>query len=137
MPRLKLVASINAPQGKVFEHVTDCGKDGPIDRDAFQKKHGEIESRENNVITTREKDDDLRWKYTFDHPNSRMMEALGSSWADRTDTFESTENSTRWTVQWRTKTAGLQGLIQFLYFQLRGKKTFYRRVIQPVEEYFN
>ncbi len=78
----------------------------------------------------------IKWRCTFDYPRWRDMEAVDTRWADRTDTFESTTGGTKWTVEWRTKTLGLKGLIQLIYFKLRGKNNYYNRIQKPVVDHF-
>ena len=141
MPRLKIATYIKEKPERVFERVTSFGKNGVLEKESFEEKCGRIERQEKSVVFTNEmasesKEATVNWKCSFEYPNMRMMEAPGTMWADRKDTFVAWDNGTRWTVEWTTRIGGFRGFIQSLYFRLRGKRKYHENVVKPVLEHF-
>ncbi len=142
MPRLRISAVINVPIEEIYEYVTAFRRNEPIDEEDFQQKHGEIVSRERNVFMTMEEESvqdgtpAVRWRCTFEYPIRRVMEAIDSLWANRTDTFRMVHGGTHWSIEWMSKTGGLKGLLQLIYFKLRSRHIYYSRFILPTLEHF-
>ena len=144
MVRLRLSTFIAAPVEGVYERVTLYGPDGPIDDDAFEKHYGEIEERTGDVFLVTEDakryDDDppdlISWRCTFVYPESRTMEALDSTWADRRDDFAPEGDGTRWNVEWRLRTSWLRGLTQMFGFRVWVHKRIRQKVLDPVKVFF-
>ena len=165
MARLTLSILINAPLEEVYQYVTAFGKDGPVSLDAFQEKYGEILSQEGNVLVVEEwvgmeeeedeeewdgeeegedeeeadeedESDYITWRCIYDYPNRRFMEAVDSNWADRLDQFRAARGGTRWEVQWRTKTGGVKGMLQYLWFLVIANRNYRRNILDPVRQHF-
>ena len=137
--RLSFHTTVPAPIEEVYEHVTAVGPEGPTDRVLFAQKYGEpIETEPDGAVITHDTDDgeDMHWRCTFDFPAHRTMRAIASTWADREDAFETVRGGTRWTVTFIPKTGGLQGLVQYLYFQAVGKYRVGVPVLSPVVQHF-
>ncbi|MBI4234652.1 MAG: hypothetical protein HY686_09435 [Chloroflexi bacterium] len=138
--RLRISAVIRAPREQVYAYVTAYGPAGPTDPAAFQQKYGRILEQSGNTYTVQdekgEEEERLRWRCTFETPSRRVMEALDSHWADRTDTFQEVPGATRWTITWHPKSRGLVGLLQWAFFAVRGGGRARRQVMAPVEQHF-
>lgn len=140
MARLRLSTTVNAPIEKLFERVTAYGSDGPLDDDVFRKEYGDILEEDGDTFTTMEEivryaDEEPEhntWRVTFRYPVQRTMEALDSTWAHRVDTLRETDSGTRWTIRWNTRTSGSRGVIQWLYFRIRGNRKVRRDIVDPV-----
>lgn len=129
----------------VFEHVTAFAVTGRTGRRALEEKYGRLVGRDGDTYTFHEdtKKDTLEalkegvtWRCTFNPPNRRIMEALDSKWADRTDWFQPSGEGTLWTVVWVGKIQGVRILTQWLTFQLRDKRQVYAEMVRPVVEHF-
>jgi hypothetical protein len=144
MVRLKLSTFIAAPVEDVYERVTDYGPDGPTDDDTFTKHYGEINERTGDVFLVTEDakryDDDppslISWRCTFVYAESRTMEAVASTWADRRDDFASEADGTRWDVEWKIHTGWLSGLVKLFGFKVWANKRMREKMLDPVKEYF-
>jgi hypothetical protein len=135
--RLKLVATVKAEPEEVFRYVTAWGPDGPTDAAAFRKKYGAVQEASGNTLVAHEEGEDgIAWRCTFEYPTRRVMEAVASRWADRTDTFQEVAEGTRWSITWRIKARGLAALLQWLYFQLRKRKQMRAELVEPVAQHF-
>ncbi len=137
--RLSFHTTVPAPIEEVYEYVTAVGPEGPVDRVLFAQKYGEpIETEPDGAVITHDPDDDgeVFWRCAFDFPALRTMRAIESTWADREDAFETVRGGTRWTVTFIPKTGGLQGLVQYLYFQVVGKYRVGVPVLSPVVQHF-
>ena len=145
MARLRLSTFITGPIEEVYQHVTAYGKDGPLSDDAFQEKYGTVTERKGDIIEfeedirayPEEEPDVISWRCTFDYPVSRTMEAIDSSWADRSDSFRSQPGGTRWDLQWQTGVGGIRGVVQYLFFVLVGQRRLCRELLDPVRAYFD
>ena len=144
MVRLRLACTIAAPIEEVYERVTAYGADGPTSEDAFREKYGKVVERDGNTIVTEEDvrgypEDDpdlIRWRCTFDYPSDRTMEAIDSNWAHRRDTFRFDGDATLWRVQWNSRTGGLKGIAQYLFFRLAGHRRLRAETLDPVKQHF-
>lgn len=136
--RLSFHTTVPGPIEEVYEHVTAMGPEGPVDRALFAHKYGEPVEEAGNVVTTRELygESETFWRCTFSFPDRRTMEALAATWADREDVFEAVRGGTRWTVTFDPKVGGVQGLAQWLYFQMVGKYRVGVPVLSPVMQHF-
>ncbi|MBI4336820.1 MAG: hypothetical protein HY683_03190 [Chloroflexi bacterium] len=138
---LRLRALVPAPRAEVFAFVTLCGNEGPLDEAAFTERYGTVLERQGNEYRVREPErhgqSEVTWRCLFEYPSRREMEALGSSWADRIDTFEEAPGGTLWTVTWRSKVGLLRGLIHWFVFSLRIKVRQRRLVVEPVLQHFS
>lgn len=133
MGRLRISVMIPAPIGDVYKQVTACDASGALDEEAAVKKYGRLLRKVDGVHIFEEKSEErLQWRVTFEPPSRRVMEAVNPRWSDRTDGFEEAASGTRWTVTWHTKARGVVGLLQWVMFQLSGKKRAMREVVQPV-----
>ena len=144
MARLRLSTHIAGPIEEVYQHVTAYGKDGPLSDDTFLEKYGTVIERKGDTILFEEdvraypedEPDLVSWRCTFDYPVSRTMEAIDTSWADRSDSFRSLPDGTRWDVQWQTGVGGIRGIIQYLFFLLVGHRRMRREMLDPVRAHF-
>ena len=144
MARLRLSVFIPAPIEDVYQYITDYDKDGPVSDEAFKAQYGTVIEQEGHNIVVEEnvsrhpedEPDLVTWRCTFIYPTERSMEALDSLWSDRYDFFRSANGGTRWTIRWRTKMGGVQGIIQYLFFQLHGQRRMKKDVLTPVKEHF-
>ena len=148
MPRLQVQVLIPGGLEEVWEHVTACSPTGRIDRRALRKRYGRLVAQDGDSYTfieeTRnaeetgngEAENAVTWRYTFDRPNHRLMEAPGSSWSDRQDYFQTVAGGTLWTIIWEPKGGTLQTYAQWLGFQWRTKWRIYREAVQPVLNHF-
>ena len=138
MARLRLSVVVPAPQEQVYEYITAFGPQGPTDESAFRDKHGEPLEREGNTIVTRDGDEEeaITWRCTFNPPVRRHMEAVDSTWADRTDIFQEARSGTHWTVLFVTGRSGPVGFVQWLFFRLVTKSRIRRAIMEPVVHHF-
>ena len=136
--KLQFGNNVPGPIEEVYEFVTGVGPDGPLDRALFTQKYGEMVEESSETIVTRvsEGDGDIIWRCTFEYPTRRVMEAVDSPSADREDTFETVKGGTKWTVTVHSKKSGLNGLVQWLYFQAIGKYRVGVPVLSPVIFHF-
>jgi hypothetical protein len=133
MGRLGISVMVHAAIGDVYKQVTACDASGALDEDAAAKKYGRLLRKVDDVhIFEEERVERLQWRVTFEPPSRRVMESADPKWSDRTDAFEEAASGTRWTVTWHTKARGVVGLLQWVMFQLSGKKRAMREVVQPV-----
>ena len=145
MVRLRLSTFVAAPVGDVYEHVTFYGPNGPTGDEAFKEHYGEIEERTGDVYLVTEDvnrypddpPDLISWRCTFVYPQSRKMEAVDSTWADRRDSFRSQADGTRWDVEWNTHTGWLRGLTQLFGFRVWAHKRMRQKMLDPVKAYFD
>lgn len=136
--KLSFHTTVPASIEEVYEYVTAFGPEGPVDRALFSQKYGETVEETEGAVLTRDTDegDEALWLCAFEYPTRRTMEAVESTWADREDLFETVRGGTRWTVNFIPKTGGLQGLVQYLYFQVVGKYRVGVPVLSPVVQHF-
>lgn len=136
--KLSFHTTVPASIEEVYEYVTAVGPEGPVDRALFSQKYGETVEETEGAVLTRdtEEGDEALWLCAFEYPTRRTMEAVESTWADREDLFETVRGGTRWTVNFIPKTGGLQGLVQYLYFQAVGKYRVGVPVLSPVVQHF-
>ena len=122
---------------EVYEYVTGVGPDGPLDHILFEQKYGELVWQSGQTIVTRVSDADsvTAWTSTFNYPNRRII-ALEPASSDREDTFASIKGGTKWTVTIHSKTSGIQGLIQWFYFQIIGKYRVGVPILSPAIFHF-
>lgn len=142
MPRLQLQALIPGDLEEVWEHVTACSATGRVNRRALREKYGRLVAQDGDCYTFREEgreegENGLTWRYTFDRPNRRLMEAQDSQWSDRWDYFQTVSGGTLWTIIWEPKGGGLRTYAQWLGFQWRTKGGIYREAIRPVLSHFH
>ncbi|MBI4298825.1 MAG: hypothetical protein HY666_03600 [Chloroflexi bacterium] len=142
MARLTLSYFIKASPEEVYEFVTAFGKDGPVNQETFDKRYGKLMSREGDAFIVKEEisrggeSEHVVWRCTFRYPQHRLMEAVDSLWADRLDQFRTARSGTYWRIQWRTKTGGIRGVLQYLFFRLIGYREPRRNIIKPVQRHF-
>ena len=144
MVRLRLSTFVAAPVEDVYGRVTYYGPDGPTDDDAFTEHYGEVKERTGDVILVTEDakryDDDppdlISWRCTFVYPESRTMEAVDSTWADRRDDFAREADGTRWDVEWNVPTSWLRGLLQKFGFRVWAHKRMRQKMLDPVKDFF-
>jgi hypothetical protein len=142
--RLKLSTFIAAPVNDVYEHVTFYGPAGPTDHEAFKNHYGEIKEWADDVFLVTEDakrypDDPtelISWRCTFVYSESRIMEAVDSTWADRRDNFVRESEGTRWDVEWNLRTGWLRGLTQIFGFRVWAHKRMRVKMLDPVKEFF-
>ena len=122
---------------EVYEYVTGVGPDGPLDHMLFEQKYGTLVSQSGQTIVTQVSDGDSEtiWTSTFSYPNHRIITMDPASSA-REDTFARIKGGTKWTVIIHSKTSGIQGLIQWLYFQVIGKYRVGVPILSPVIFHF-
>ncbi len=77
-----------------------------------------------------------RWRCSFEPPRRRVMQALESTWSDRTDTFEPAGDGTRWTLTWELKAQGIPAWFKGVFFRFKDRKQVYANLVQPVIEQF-
>lgn len=135
--KLQFGNNVPGPIEEVYEYVTGVGPDGPLDRALFAQKYGELVEENDEAIVTRVSDggDEVVWSSIFEYPTRRLM-IVDSSSADREDTFEVVKGGTKWTVTVHSKKRGLNGLVQWLYFQVIGKYRVGVPVLSPVIFHF-
>lgn len=135
--KLQFGNNVPGPIEEVYEFVTGVGPDGPLDRAMFAQRYGEIEEESDEGIVTRvwDGDSEVVWSSAFDYPYRRVM-VVDSASPDREDTFEVVKGGTKWTVIVYSKTGGIPGLFQWLYFQVIGKFRVGVPVISPVIFHF-
>ena len=144
MVRLRLSTFIAAPVEEVYERLTSYGRQGPLNQEEFQQKHGEILQQDENTFVVSEDvrnypDDDpelITWRCTFDYPTARSMEAVDSPWAHRRDTLRSVPGGTHWRAQWDPHAGPVRGLIQYLFFLAVRQRRMRRELIDPIKEHF-
>ncbi len=136
--KLSFHTTVPGPIEEVFEHVTAFGPEGPVDRVLFSQKYGETVEEDGGTVVTRapDEDGDVLLHCSFEYPTRRVMVGERSSWADREDVFEAVKGGTRWTVTFDPKAHGVQGLAQWLYFQMVGKYRVGVPVLSPVVQHF-
>ena len=135
---------IAAPIEELYEHITGFGRDGPIDEQAFEEKYGTVTERQESTFVVREdaranpedEPDLVTWRCEFNYPTIRSMEAVDSTWANRSDTFHSVSGGTRWSVRWDTRLGGMLGIAQHLVFRAFGHRRIKRETFGPVREHF-
>ena len=140
MPKLRLSTIVDAPIEEFYRHVTGYGADGPIDEDAFQKEYGKVLEKDGDTLVTQEEivryaDEEperITWRCTFGYPAGRTKEALDSAWAHRTDTLRAVNGEILWSIQWDTRTGGIRGILQWLFFRFRGRKKAHIELLEPV-----
>ena len=122
---------------EVYEYVTGVGPDGPLDYILFEQKYGKLVGQSGQTIVTKVSDGDSEavWTSTFNYPNRRiiMMDPASSA---REDTFSRVKGGTKWAVIIHSKTNGIQGLIQWLYFQVVGKYRVGVPILSPTIFHF-
>ena len=137
MPLFRIEAFVPAPPEQVFRHVTAFPARGAPDIRLLEERYGRLLDQEGDSYTFEEKSEAAtRWRYTFTPPSSRFMEAVGSTWADRIDTFEASGQGTRWIVGWNPKSRGFPAFVQWLVFKHKGRQQAYDRLVPPVIEAF-
>ena len=137
MPSIRFQVQVQASPEQVFEHVTRFPASGPPSRRTLEGKYGKLVGQDGQDYTFLDNsDENVRWRCTFDPPRHCAMRAPESTWADRFDWFEPSEDGTLWTVAWDTKTRGIRSLIQWLIFQKTGKRQTYEQVVAPVLLHF-
>ena len=144
MFRLNLSTVISAPIREVFEYVSAYDDDGPVSQELFAAEYGRlVESDgdgfivEEDVRRYPEDDPDLiRWRCTVRYPESRSKEALNELWAHRMDRFRSVDKGTAWKVSWTPRARGLKLVLQYLVFQLIGRRRLKRELVDPVRAHF-
>ena len=139
MTKLQVSTFIPAGIEEVYTFVTAYDSEGVSDQALFTKKHGDILKSEANILTTKDSQDgyDLTWRCAFEFPIRRSMEAIDSNWANRTDSFTTTNSGTQWTIIFETKRGGLAGGVQALFFYLFTRKRVYQSSIAPVIHHFS
>lgn len=144
MARLRLSVFIAAPIEDVYQYVTDYGEEGPVSDEAFKAQYGKVIEQDGHRFVIEEdvrrypedEPDIVTWRCTFTYPTERIMEAIDSLWSDRADSLRSANGGTQWTIRWRTKIGGVQGIVQYLFFQLFSNRRMKRDVLNPVKEHF-
>ena len=138
MPRLRIRNFVPAPREQVYRFVTDCGPQGVVDRRAFEERHGRVleETGDALLFQDGEGEDAVTWRCTYRHPSMRRMEAVGATWADRTDDFEETRGGTEWTITYHTKSTGLIVLPQWVFFHLVTQRNIRKAAVDPVLNHF-
>lgn len=144
MARLRLSVFIAAPIEDVYQYITDYGKDGPVSDEAFEAQYGTVIEQDGHNFVVEEdvrrypedEPEFVTWRCTFTYPTERNMEALDSLWSDRADSLRSADGGTQWTIRWRTKTDGLRGIAQYLFFLLFGHRRMKRDMLTSVKEHF-
>lgn len=138
LTRLQLSTFVPGPVEEVYKFVTSYSSAGVVNTGVFTQKHGNIVKSEGNIIVTKDSQAgyDLTWRCTFEYPNRRLMEAVDSGWADRTDIFKVTTMGTNWEIAFETKRRGPIGGVQALFFYLFTKKRIYNTSIDPVVQHF-
>lgn len=138
MTKLQVSAFIPGSLEEVYTFVTAYGFEGVSDPINFTEKHGEIVKSEGNILTTKDSQYgyDLTWRCTFEYPNRRLMEAIDSNWANRTDFFTMANFGTQWAITFETKRGGPAGGVQALFFHLFTRKRIYQSSINPVIKHF-
>jgi hypothetical protein len=138
MTKLHVSTFIPGTQKEVYTFVTAYGSEGVADPTKFTEKHGQIVQSEGNIITTKDSQAgyDLTWRCTFSYPNKRLMEAIDSNWAHRTDFFTMANLGTQWAITWETNRGGPAGGVQSLFFHFFTKKRVYQSSINPVIQHF-
>lgn len=121
----------------VYEYVTGVGPDGPLDHILFEQKYGELVGQSDQTFVTKVSDGDseIVWTTTFNYPSRRII-VLDPAASDREDTFVRIKDGTKWTVTLHSKTSGIQGLIQWLYFQAIGKYKVGVPILSPAIFHF-
>ncbi len=129
----KVPGSIEA----VYEYVTGVGPDGPLDHILFEQRYGELVGQNGPIIVTKVSDGDSEtvWTSTFNYPSRRII-VLDPTASDREDTFVRIKGGTKWTVTIHSKASGIQGLIQWLYFQVIGKYRVGVPILSPAIFHF-
>ena len=138
MTKLHVSTFIPGAQEEVYTFVTAYGSEGVVDSTIFTEKHGEIVQSKGNILTTKDTQAgyDMTWRCTFEYPNKRLMEAIDSNWANRTDSFTMTTLGTQWAITFETTRGGPAGGVQTLFFHLFTKKRIYQLSINPVIQHF-
>ena len=122
---------------EVYEYVTGVGSDGPLDHIMFEQKYGTLVSQSGQTIVTKVSDGDSEtvWTSTFSYPNRRII-IMDPASSAREDTFARVKGGTKWTVIIHSETSGIQGLIQWLYFQIIGKYRVGVPILSPAIFHF-
>ena len=138
MARLRIQSFVPAPREQVYRFVTDYGPRGVVDRRAFEERYGQVLEETADTILLRDGDEDdaVTWRCTYRHPSMRRMEAVGATWADRTDEFEEARGGTDWTITYHTKSVGLITVPQWLFFHLVTQRSIRKTVVNPVLDHF-
>ena len=137
MPILQIEAYVPASPAQVFSHVTAFPAGSAPDDRLLEEKYGRLLSREGNCYTFQDNTESAnKWRCSFDPPHRRVMQALESTWSDRTDTFEAAGDGTRWTLSWELKSEGITALCKTLFFRFKDRKQIYNDLVQPVIDQF-
>ena len=122
---------------EVYEYVTGVGPDGPLDHILFEQKYGTLVSQSDQTIVTKVPDGDSEtvWTSTFSYPNRRII-IMDPASSAREDIFTRIKGGTKWAVIIHSKTSGIQGLIQWLYFQVIGKYRVGVPILSPAIFHF-
>ena len=135
MPKISISAWVPADPAHVFGHVTAHPAAGDPDLRLLEEKYGRLEDREGYVYTFQDRTPaGNRWLYTFDPPNSRVVQALDSDWSDRIDTFETSGEGTTWSVTWEPRNKGAPFLLRWLFFRWKDRQELYEQMMAPVVE---
>ncbi len=136
-PVLQIEAYVPGSPAQVFSYVTAFPAVGEPDHRLLEEKYGRLLAQEGNCYTFQDTTEAAnRWRCHFDPPHRRVMQALESTWSDRTDTFEASGNGTRWTLTWELKARGSPTLFRWLLFRFKDRQQIYRGLVQPVLEQF-
>lgn len=136
-PVLRIEAYVPASPAQVFSYVTAFPAGSEPDRRRLEEKYGRLLAQEGNCYTFQDNTAAAnRWRCRFDPPHCRVMQALESTWSDRTDTFAALRNGTRWTLTWELKERGSPALLRWLLFRFKDRRQIYRRMVQPVLDQF-
>ena len=137
MPEISISVYLATEPALAFAHVTAFAPSGLPDRRVLEERYGELVEQEELTYTFRDKaGSGNRWRYTFDPPYSRLVQALDANWSDRTDTFQQSGDGTLWTILWEPREGGAPLLLRWLFFQLKDKKMLHAQLMQPVVEHF-
>lgn len=138
MPRLRIRSFVPAPREQVYRFVTGYGPRGVVDRSAFEEQYGTLleEGVDTVLVRDGDEDDGVTWRCTYRHPLMRHMEAVGATWADRTDDFQDAAGGTDWTITYHTKSTGPIVVPQWLFFHLVTQRNIRKAAVNPILDHF-
>ena len=137
MPEISISTYLPTDPAQAFAHVTSFPPNGRPDTRVLEERYGVLVEQEDLAFTFADKaGSGNRWRYSFDPPHRRRVQALDSNWSDRVDTFEASGEGTIWKIAWVPPSGGAPFMLRWLFFRWKDRKMLHAQLVQPVVEHF-